>query len=210
MRGGGQKFQFCIDGDFFEARASFRSESSAILARNLFEPLWQSHLYFEEIRSQLLMELQPIEGMSDLGANLAAEMLNCESVAVHIRRGDYISSEYAATGHIACDLEYYQRALAGLRCTVCNPKLFIFSDDPVWTRQHLKLDAPMVHVCYHGLDTAYNDLRLMSYCRHNIIANSSFSWWGAWLGQYEHKIVYASKYWFLQKNMGNADTVPPE
>jgi hypothetical protein len=171
---------------------------------------WQSYLYFNEIRSQLLTELQPIEAMSDLDANFADQMLRCESVAVHIRRGDYISAESAANAHGVSGLGYYQRALAELSRTVCSPILFVFSDDPAWTGQHLKLNAPMVHVSHHGPESAYADLRLMTYCRHNIIANSSFSWWGAWLGQFEHKLVCAPKHWFLQKNMENADMIPLE
>jgi hypothetical protein len=89
-----------------------------------------------------------------------------------------------------------------------NPHFFIFGDDPEWARTNLKLPYPNTLVDHNQADKNYEDLRLMSQCRHNIVANSSFSWWGAWLNPNEDKIVLAPKRWLAKAEANCPDIIP--
>lgn len=159
---------------------------------------WQSARYFDGIRKTLLQELQPRAPMAPADQAVAARMAEGEAVSVHVRRSDYVTHSRASQTHGTCSIEYYQDAFAALRQQVKNPQLFIFSDDPDWTRENLRLDAPTEYVTHNGGDTAFQDIRLMSLCRHHIIANSSFSWWGAWLATNPEQKVYAPRKWYAQ------------
>ena len=123
-------------------------------------------------------------------------MTSTDSVMVHVRRGDYVSLAAAAANHGTCTPEYYRAALDLLRQTVPAPTLFVFSDDPAWATANLRFDVPTRYVSHNPPSEPDQDLRLMSACRHAIIANSSFSWWGAWLGQGERRVVIAPSRWF--------------
>ena len=91
---------------------------------------------------------------------------------------------------------------------VRHPHFFVFSDDPMWARENLSWIAPGIVIDQNGLDKAFEDMRLMSLCKHHIIANSSFSWWGAWLSKNPEKIVIAPEQWFQDKNMNTDDLIP--
>jgi hypothetical protein len=87
---------------------------------------------------------------------------------------------------------------------------YVFSDDPEWARQHIDFLKPVTVVHHNGTETAYEDLRLMSLCKHHIIANSSLSWWGAWLSKYPEKIVVAPKQWFNNEKRNTSDLIPKQ
>jgi hypothetical protein len=106
-----------------------------------------------------------------------------------------------------CGLDYYERAFAYLRERLDGAVAYVFSDDPDWTRQHLRFSCPTVYVTHNLGRSNHEDLRLMAACRHFIIANSTFSWWGAWLGADPGKIVVAPKVWRIDAQ-GIADPVP--
>ncbi len=125
-----------------------------------------------------------------------------ESVSIHVRRGDYVSDSKTAEVHGFLGLEYYERAVEFISGRTEHPHLFIFSDDLDWCRNHLKMKYPTDYVSC-GLD----DLQLMSLCEHNIVANSTFSWWGAWLNANPKKIVVAPKMWFAGSNE-EGDIIP--
>jgi hypothetical protein len=91
-----------------------------------------------------------------------------------------------------------------------KPHFYIFSDDPNWSQQHITIDAPTTYVRNNPSDRNYEDLRLMTYCRHFIIANSSFSWWGAWLSSNRQKIVVAPAQWFNEVRYNDDDRLPKE
>ena len=116
------------------------------------------------------------------------------AVSLHVRRGDYT---LAAEGNIALPLAYYDRAIDFFRERLDKPVFFVFSDDIPFTRQHLPPGIEAVFVDHNGDASSHEDMRLMSACRHHIIANSSFSWWGAWLNPRADKLVFAPKYWHL-------------
>lgn len=163
---------------------------------------WQSNRYFEGIGNLIRSEFQAIAGLGEKNQMLLGDIGIHNSVALHIRRGDYLSNPTAAQYHSVCSLEYYQQAVQFISSAVPNPHFFVFSDDVVWAEENLNLDFPVTFVGCNVGDQAFQDLRLMSHCKHQIIANSSFSWWGAWLNPNPNKIVIAPKKWFL----ANKDT----
>ncbi len=159
---------------------------------------WQSERYFSDAAAQIRDDFTfrlPLEGMN---AELAGQMSHAGSVSLHVRRGDYVSNPRTAATHGACSLDYYQAAIRHVAERVPQPRFFIFSDDIAWVRANLNIEFPCVHVQHNRGAESYNDMRLMSLCRHHIIANSSFSWWGAWLNQSMDKIVVAPQRWFAR------------
>jgi hypothetical protein len=171
---------------------------------------WQSFRYFEEVRQQLLIDLTPPTPMNPAYAGIAARIGNCESVMVHVRRGDYVHSNSASSAHGALPLDYYRRALELLRTHVARPHLFFFSDDIDWVRTHLQSDLPSEYVVNAAGDTAVIDeLGLMRQCRHHVIANSSLSWWGAWLADAPEKMVIAPRSWLKSRPLELDDLLPP-
>lgn len=168
---------------------------------------WQSERYFADIRDVLLDELQPLSPPSAEDESMISKMEACNAVSVHVRRGDYVDSASAASYHGVCSLDYYREAIEHISARVEQPEFFVFSDDPAWTRAHLGANAPMHYVSHNAPEQAFQDLRLMSLCRHHIVANSSFSWWGAWLGEPQDRLVIAPSKWFAAA-VPSPDLVP--
>ena len=168
---------------------------------------WQSESYFADIRPTLLQELKPAEPLGEDRA-LADRMASCASVSVHVRRGDYVSSINAASFHGSCSLDYYADAIALIAARLEGAELFVFSDDPEWCRTHLRAPLPTHHVSGGPAADPHRDLWMMARCRHHVIANSSFSWWGAWLGEpADTRIVIAPQRWFAA-GLPTPDHVP--
>lgn len=164
---------------------------------------WQSEKYFTAIAPTLRKEIVLDKPLSEGAAGIATEIREGTSVSIHIRRGDYHQSQFAV-----CSIDYYTRAIEFIRTKVADPHFFIFSDDTMWTQENLTVpDATFVSG--HGISDA-EELVLMSYCKHNIVANSSFSWWGAWLNQNKEKIVVAPKKWFILDVHDTKDLLPVE
>lgn len=129
-------------------------------------------------------------------------------VALHARRGDYVSDPAAAM-HLVCDVAYYRRAWERLQGGLVRPQLLVFSDDPVWAREHLSL-APDVQFA-QGVDgqPAWVDMMRMSRCDHFIISNSSYSWWAAFLAEGEGKQVVAPDHWLVGQPTAPMGVCPP-
>lgn len=168
---------------------------------------WQSEKYFAWNRKRLLEDLTLLPSWS-LDSALLENFDPLNSVALHIRRGDYVSNPNAAQFHGLCDLSYYQEAVAKLAQRQPDIHIHVFSDDSDWVRQNLHLPLPMRVIDVASPDAAYVDLELMSRCQHHIIANSSFSWWGAWRCRSEGQIVYAPKRWFQDRGTDTSDVIP--
>jgi len=116
------------------------------------------------------------------------------SVSVHVRRGDYLSGVHAQH-HGLCDESYYAQAFKEIRRTIERPRFFIFSDDPEWVESRQDLFNGAVIVGHNRSESAFQDLRLMSLCRGHVMANSSFSWWAAWLCNTKDKRVISPARW---------------
>ena len=191
-----------------EAHFQYSTEF-AVLPRPVFlEGYWQSERYFEEIRSRLLLEFVLREPLPPACAKLLEEIRGCDAICVHVRRGDYLSNPVAAKVHGTCPIDYYYAGVGELCQGLARPRCFVFSDDPAWVRASLAFDCPMTVVDVNGTDDAHLDLALMAACRHFLIANSSLSWWGAWLGNQAGKKVIAPERWFLTADKDTRDLLP--
>ena len=171
------------------------------------EGYWQSYKYFDGIRGQILNDFNLITPPSGLNEEIASEISKNNSVSIHVRRGDYVANAHTNSYHGTCDLEYYQNAIREIEGVVAEPVYFIFSDDLDWVRQNLKISKKAIFVGHNKGNDSHFDMHLMSLCKHNIIANSSFSWWGAWLNKNPSKLVIAPRRWFAI-NQDSADLVP--
>lgn len=171
---------------------------------------FQSETYFADHIPQLRQELRIVTPPDARNAEWLERIKgDPQAVSVHLRRGDYVALAKAGETHGTCDAAYFARAFAYLRSqTGITPRAYVFSDDPEWVRANLCLDAEMEVVGHNGPTAHYEDLRLMSTCRHHVIANSTFSWWGAWLDARQDKIVIAPQRWFATTRLMNPDILP--
>lgn len=161
---------------------------------------WQSEKYFQTHASEIRADFTFKRPLSDSNAKLAEQIGQVNAVSLHVRRGDYVSNAKANATHGVCSLGYYRAAISYVSDRVTRPHFFIFSDDIAWVKDNLKMDLPCQYVDHNQGEQSFNDMHLMSLCRHHIIANSSFSWWGAWLNPDLKKIVVAPKKWFVNQN----------
>ena len=137
------------------------------------------------------------------------EIQKSKSISLHIRRGDYVSNKTYNQNHGIIDLSYYEKAVDYISKKIGNDiKVFAFSDDPDWVYKNLNLQFQIKFIDNNSSENSYEDLRLMLNCDHNIIANSSFSWWGAWLNLNPNKIVISPQKWYGNKQIQNPDIVP--
>ena len=171
---------------------------------------WQSEKYFVDIAGIIRLECTVKTPQTEKNKEIAEMITATESVSLHVRCGDYISNPHTRLVHGSCNRDYYFRCVEYLTQTVKNPHFFIFSDDPEWVRENLKLSYPMTLVDHNGAEKDYEDLRLMSQCKYHIIANSSFSWWGAWLSPWKDKIVFSPKRWFAKSKTSTQDLIPAQ
>lgn len=152
---------------------------------------------FAPYRDELLREFAFVSKPSAANEQLLKKIELCESVAVHIRRGDYLNSSNADVFWHPTT-EWYRQAMAQMERQV-EPRYFFFSDDIEWVKREFADVKQAVFVDINHGKEAYNDLRLMSRCKHNIIANSTFSWWGAWLNSNPDKIVFAPANYYMNE-----------
>jgi len=174
-----------------------------------FEGYWQSEKYFLKFREDLLQEFSLKNKLHSQSKEYQKKILLTESVSLHIRRGDYVSSSKTNSVHGTCDLEYYKKAVSDMQKNVQQPYFFIFSDDLPWAKENLDFIKNIIFVDIAEDIPDHEEIILMSQCQHNVIANSSFSWWGAWLNQNSEKLVIAPKKWFIDTSINTNDLIPP-
>jgi hypothetical protein len=169
---------------------------------------WQSEKYFLHhapmIRADYTFK-QPLESRNK---ELVRSINQCHAVSLHVRRGDYAVNSATLATHGLCSSDYYHQAIRYIADRVTQPVFFVFSDDVPWVRDNISIEFPSHYVEHNRGGQSYIDMRLMMLCDHHVIANSSFSWWGAWLNPKPEKIVVAPKKWFA---IGNnlMDLFPP-
>jgi hypothetical protein len=160
---------------------------------------WQSERYFQEAASAIRTDFTFKLPLTGKDAGIADTIGQVSAVSIHVRRGDYVTDRKNVARYGICTTDYYLAAAHYISENVKEPFFFIFSDDIAWVKDHLKIDLPCQYVDHNHGDGSHNDMRLMSMCRHHIIANSTFSWWAAWLNPDPDKIVIAPKNWFIDK-----------
>ena len=164
---------------------------------------WQNELYFKDIRGQLLNDFKFPQPVINTNQEILHRLQQDSSVSVHVRRGDYLDSGNVGIYGGICTLEYYRKAMDYIRNHMENPQFYIFTDDPQWVKQNLYQEG-MYIVRHTDGDPDYVDMFLMSQCTAHIIANSTFSWWGAWLDPKENKMVISPDRWLNNHNVNNA------
>lgn len=164
---------------------------------------WQSEHHFDGCTKSLRQQLRFATTPSAQNAHWAQRIEGCPSASVHMRRGDYVSNPKNRGIYAECSPAYYGAAMDAIRDVEPDIRFFVFSDDMVWARQALADRQGDVAFIDHnrGADS-HSDMRLMSLCRHHVIANSSFSWWGAWLGERPGTITVAPQQWYLDPSKG--------
>lgn len=180
----------CFKGDFCKLKGF-------IYVKGWF----QNENYFKEFEQNIRKEIYPKERIR-IPKEIRSILGSKNTVSVHIRRGDFKKD------HNVLPVSYYKKAQRYISDLVDKPYYLIFSDDISWVKQNMNFGSR----CFFIEDTYffkdYEELMIMSRCRHNIIANSTFSWWGAWLNPHEEKIVIAPKKWFLRNSKTDTDIVP--
>jgi hypothetical protein len=195
--------------------APFRFDASKVADNNpkaYYFGYWQNERYFLPIQDVVRREFTLRAGFCESLAALSEEIAGCRAVSLHVRR--YL--DIGANGHVicktedlygVCGVEYFNRALDVIGRepgTVC----YVFSDNPHWAKANLKLPVPCRYVAeLHGGSDA-EELVLMASCQHHIISNSSFSWWGAWLGRNPKKVVVAPRIWKRSVPEASVDIQP--
>ncbi len=173
-----------------------------------FDGYWQTEQYFKKYREELLKEFTLKQDFSKQSQVYKNEIVKVESVSLHIRRGDYVTNEHTNSVHGTCSLEYYEKAVLLMQSKLNNPHFFIFSDDLAWGRENLDFIDNLTVVYLDENVPDHEEMLLMSHCKHNIIANSSFSWWGAWLNQNSEKMVIAPSKWFNDLSKDTINLIP--
>ena len=167
---------------------------------------FQAHQFAQNVEQQLRKELTLRDEPAGKNLDLLNQIRSCESpVSLHVRRGDY-TKIYG--GRDALPISYYENAIAAIGAHAADPTFFVFSDDIAFCRENLPSGPNYVFVDHNSQTEAHEDLRLMSSCRSHIMANSSFSWWGAWLNPDPDKIVLVPDRW-LDPNVPHTDLLPP-
>ncbi|NVN97981.1 MAG: alpha-1,2-fucosyltransferase [Geobacteraceae bacterium] len=167
---------------------------------------WQSEKYFCDIGDTLRREFTLKAPQSSPASRLAERITGENAVSIHIRRGDYVHSKVASDAHGLCSMDYYLKCAALMVKKLGNPSFYVFSDDMAWVHESFRLPSQMTLVDTGA--TPQEELLLMSRCKHHIIANSSFSWWGAWLGTNPDKTVFAPAKWFDKLDANTEDLLP--
>jgi len=170
---------------------------------------FQTERYFENHRNELLQDFMLKDQIDKINSSLINQLKSENSVSIHIRRGDYINSPF----EILDIQDYYKKAIELIQERVETPSFYIFTNDYLWTEENFSsFDIKKTIVKFNKNDLSYLDMILMSNCKHNICANSSFSWWGAWLNTNPDKIVLAPEKWFKNSNYieSTSDLIPSE
>ncbi len=177
---------------------------SAKIKKNTYiEGYWQSEKYFKNIEHIIRKEFSFKEEPNEINKKIIKDIETNNSICIHVRHTDNIKIKEGVL-----PISYYHKAVNEIVKKINNPVFYIFSDDPEWAHNNLKLEYPTVYISHNGDNKNYEDLRLMTYCKHHIIGNSTFSWWGAWLGKKNGQIVFSPRSHHSCKNLPLSDYIP--
>lgn len=186
--------EFTFDKNILKCKGNF-----------IYEGYFNTEKYFLDIKKYIQQDFTIKQKYLK---NIKEEQRKIEktnSISIHLRRGDYLSDKQANKTFFVCDLEYYTKAIKIMEEKVSNPYFFIFSDDIDWIKNNLQFKK---NVEFISCKKSYEDFYLMSKCKHNIIANSTFSWWAAWLNKNDEKIIISPKKWLKNKDVLKTDLIP--
>ena len=170
---------------------------------------YQSFKYFSDIKDTLRKEFTLKKNLNQSNSHIRELIEKNNSVMIHIRRDDYLTNSKINNDFGVCSLDYYKKAISFISEKVNTPYFIIFSDDFEWTKNNLHLNFPHTYVEGNYFEPEI-DFFLMSKCKHHIIANSTLSWWGAWLSENEKKIIIRPKNWFKNLKLSTHDLIPDD
>ena len=191
-----------------DSESGFDNSVHSLTGSLIVRGYWQSEKYFLNNATVIRSDFQFRAPPTVENAKYLERIGGVTSVAVHVRRGDYVSNAKTNCNHGTCSAGYYVASANIMRQKVGDLKYFVFSDDPDWAERNLHLPGPTEIVRINHGRADFEDMRLMSACKHFIIANSSFSWWAAWLGVHPGKVVIAPKRWFSIHHADTRDLLP--
>ncbi|MCQ2520968.1 MAG: alpha-1,2-fucosyltransferase [Lachnospiraceae bacterium] len=190
---GKKKAGIYIENGFFQYEELVNNKA------RFYEGCWQNIRYFERIKCDLAEELDGGKQLGESCRSLHQRILETTSVAVHVRRGDYLTYNNQ-TIYAMPSQDYYRKAMAYIRTNTKNPVFYFFSDDMEWCKKEFALEDSCV-ISSDLEKSSQEDLYLMQSCKHHIIANSSFSWWAAYLGKKEESIQIAPEKWYVEEKV---------
>lgn len=191
-----------------EPHFNFDSHFIKINSSKLVSGYWQSEKYFSDFEDTIRKDFSLKKELSAASSNFLEQIINSNAVSLHVRRGDYVTDKTTNSVHGTCDLDYYTKAVTLLAEKYKELSLYIFSDDIDWVKDNIKFDLTTIFVELADNIPDCEEMYLMSQCKHNIIANSSFSWWGAWLNSNVDKTVIAPVKWFNDSSIDTHDLIP--
>lgn len=174
------------------------------IGNKMYIGYFQSEKYFKDYREEILKDFTLKTELTEDNKKMLERITGTNSVSLHIRRGDYVN---LSNIYGVCTLEYYKKAIEYISSKVSEPHFYLFSDDIAWVKENFKINYPCTIVDINTEENGYYDLELMKNCKHNIIANSSFSWWGAWLNDNTNKIVISPQKWVATTKINAQDTI---
>lgn len=169
---------------------------------------FQSEKYFREYSDVIRNDFEVSISPSQENALMIEKIQSVNAVSLHIRRGDYVKNSNTQALHGLCNAEYYQKSISYIVAMVEKPVFFIFSDDIAWAKENMKTGFEQYYIDFNDASQNHEDIRLMKNCKHHIIANSTFSWWGAWLNPSSEKIVTIPSIWFAGYTYDTKDLYP--
>jgi Glycosyl transferase family 11 len=193
-----EKNVFVFDPDVFNTKEGY------------FDGYWQNEKYFMDAQDVLRKEFTLKNPLTGKNKEIAERISRSNSVSIHIRRGDYATDPTTRDFHGICRPDYYTACLDYFARRIKQPHFFVFSDEPEWVREKFKISFPCTVIDHNTPERCHEDLRLMALCRHHIIANSSFSWWGAWLDSRPDKVVLGPQRWLNVDSLDTSDLLPRE
>jgi hypothetical protein len=191
-----------------ESDFRFQPEFQCASGDVYLEGFWQSEKYFAGIAEILRNEFSIGRSLEGRDRAFAEAIAGGNTVSVHVRRGDYVRHPEAFRYHGVCGMEYYRRCMEIISGKVQEPHYVVFTDEPGWARENFPGSCRMTFVDWDSPRKGCVDLELMRKCRHHIIANSSFSWWGAWLCENPEKMVLAPERWVIDPSVDTKDLLP--
>ncbi|TWT86344.1 Glycosyl transferase family 11 [Neorhodopirellula pilleata] len=171
---------------------------------------WQNERYFADHASEVRRALRIVSPIDPTNQKWLDRIRDRAAISVHVRRSDYTTDAVNQNLYATCDLNYYVNSAEYLAENISSkPYFMVFSDDPEWSAANLRLPGEADFVAHNSGDAFIEDLRLMSACRHHIIANSTFSWWGAWLGENPDRTIVAPANWYRDAVRDLNNPIPP-
>jgi hypothetical protein len=207
-----KKLGFNYPKIFEEFSYDFQPKALLLKAPVYLKGYYQSYKYFQAHQDLVASLFSfPVTTLDSINLALLEKIKNGNTISVHIRRGDYVSDKKTQEFHGNCTLDYYLEAISLFASQNSDFELIFFSDDSEWAKKQFEnLPYSKTFVDHNNDEHSWKDMFLMRSCKHNIIANSSFSWWAAWLNENPNKTVIAPKKWFAAIEKTPNDLIPPQ